>query len=436
MRALGVVLAIALAGCAAEPLPPLLLGDAHPRPARRPKDGVNPGTVDGYITTFLASHGVTVGATSLSGFTEADTLDMVLERGSTSDIAAVFTLVTTGNTDLGLMAGNNLHIVANHQSLGRTSLDLEDGSVTATATGGAGYVSLSAGSGGELDRILIDDGSDYILFTIGNATLMTMNTSGLFTTFGEFTSGINTRATQNGITFGNTSSDDYGAILCTTSASAPTFSLKRSSGSEFASLNVLNLVGKSSNGSNQDFSLRNATLPGLNLSSDANVRWGSSATDSDSGADVGFERRAANILVLNDGSGTTAGDRTDLEMDDLTADAMTSVSSVTSSSQPRYVVVTVTSVTVNATTYLSGAQSSYYALTASGGAQTLYLPDPAVLGAGCRLVLADVADSFTSNPVTVYGFNGATISGASSYVLNTNDQTLTVVVVGSNYVVE
>lgn len=112
------------------------------------------------------------------------------------------------------------------------------------------------------------------------------------------TGGVDVPATTGKVSFGNVSSDDYAAFLASTSASNPVISAKRSSGTEFATLNGLNFIGKSSNGSNQDFSLRSATLPGLNLSSDSAVRWGSSATDSDSSLDNVLTRVAVAVTDI------------------------------------------------------------------------------------------------------------------------------------------
>lgn len=62
-------------------------------------DGVNVGTVDGFIEAWLTRHGVTFTASTLT-VSEADTLDSVMERGATASIAGPIFVTSTGGAIL------------------------------------------------------------------------------------------------------------------------------------------------------------------------------------------------------------------------------------------------------------------------------------------------------------------------------------------------
>lgn len=120
-------------------------------------DGVNPGTVDGYITSFLTSHGVTVGATSLT-FTEADTLDSVLERGGTTNasVAASIMIDTPG-----------FALVLGSLNGAGTYLQVDDDIATLTAGTNAGISGFSAGVGLE-SAVICDASTDDVTVRADN----------------------------------------------------------------------------------------------------------------------------------------------------------------------------------------------------------------------------------------------------------------------------
>lgn len=239
------------------------------------------------VLDVLEERGVTSGGV----YAEADTLQSVVARGGTS---------TNGLRVAGQMiqgGGGGTSPAYGFTDVAGVGLDYDTSLITLRATTSTPFAFLH-------DNVITWLATGTVITpNVNNAVALGQTTerwSAVYGVAGDFSGGLNTRATSNGVSFGNTNSDDYGAILCTTASSNPTFSFKRSSGSEFASLNVLNLVGKSSNGSNQDFALRNAssTLSGLTLSEDAAVHWSSSATDSD-GTQCGTLANAQTSLTDN-----------------------------------------------------------------------------------------------------------------------------------------